>query len=61
MGFGSYSESEQDRQEIDTSEIDIQKDSRIEFEGAMAFDPGADTDGLLTQLSEIMDEKTQEE
>lgn len=61
MGFGSYSENEQEQQEINASEIDIQKDTRIEFTGDMAFDPGANTDSLLTQLSEIKDEKTQQE
>lgn len=60
MGFGSYTESDQEQQEIDTSEIDIQQDDRTEFEGDLAFDPGANTDSLLTQLSDIKGEKEEQ-
>ena len=61
MGFGSYTESDHEQQEIDTTEIDIQKDTRTEFEGDMAFDSGANTDDLLSQLCEIKDGKKQQE
>jgi hypothetical protein len=61
MGFGSYTESDKERQEMDTTEIDIQEDTRGEFEGDMAFDPGANTDDLISQLGEIKDNKNQQE
>lgn len=61
MGFGSYTESDQEQQEMDTIEIDVQKDTRGEFEGDVAFDSGANTDDLLTQLSEIKAEKERRE
>ena len=60
MGFGSYSESEREQQAIDTSEMDIQDETRVEFEGAVAFDPGTNTGGLLTQLNEIKDKANDE-
>lgn len=61
MGFGSYDESEQEQQEVDTIEIEIQTDARTEFTGDLAFDPGANTDDLLTQLREIKDDENQQE
>lgn len=61
MGFGSYDESEQERQEISTDEVDVEADPRTEFEGDMAFDPGANTDDLLTRLSEIKDDDEEQE
>ena len=61
MGFGSYTENDQEQQEMNTSEIDIQEDTRDEFEGDMAFDPGANTDDLITQLGEIKDNKSEQE
>jgi hypothetical protein len=60
MGFGSYDESEQERQEIDTTEIDTQDDTRTEFEGEFAFQSGANNEDLLAQLSEIKDEREQD-
>lgn len=57
MGFGSYSESDQERQEINFSEIEIQEDSRGGFEGDMAFETGTNTNALLAKLSEIKREK----
>lgn len=56
MGFGSYTEDDQEQQDIDTGEIDIQQDTRTEFEGELAFDSGATTTDLLSRLSEIKDE-----
>lgn len=53
MGFGSYDESEYERQEIDTTEIDTQEDTRTGFEGTVAFESGANNDDLLARLSEI--------
>lgn len=60
MGFGSYDESEQEQQEIDTSDIDLQDDARSEFEGELAFESGANNEDLLAQLSEIKDDEQQE-
>lgn len=61
MGFGSYDESEQERREIDTREIETQDDTRTEFEGEFAFQSGANNEDLLAQLREIKDEKRQQE
>lgn len=61
MGFGSYTESDQEQHEVKTDEIDIQQDDRGEFEGDLAFDAGADTDDLLDQLSDIKDDGDQQE
>ena len=61
MGFGSYDESEQDHQEVDTSEIDSQDNVRTEFEGELAFESGANNDDLLTQLREIKADKDRQE
>ena len=61
MGFGSYDESEQERHEIDTSEIDTQDDTRTEFEGELAFQSGANNEDLLAKLSEIKADKEQQE
>lgn len=61
MGFGSYDESEQERREIDTREIETQDDTRTEFEGEFAFQSGANNEDLLAQLREIKDEKRRRE
>lgn len=61
MGFGSYDESEQERREIDTREIETQDDTRTEFEGEFAFQSGANNEDLLAKLREIKDEKRQQE
>lgn len=61
MGFGSYDESEQERREVETREIDTQDDTRTEFEGEFAFQSGANNEDLLAQLREIKDEKRRRE
>lgn len=61
MGFGSYTEDDQEQQDIDTSEIDVQQNARTDFEGEMAFDAGATTADLLTTLSDIKADADQQE
>lgn len=61
MGFGSYDENEQEQREIETREIDPQEDTRVEFDGEMAFESGANNADLLAQLSEIKDDNEQQE
>lgn len=61
MGFGSYDESEYEQPVIDADEIDTDDETRTDFEGEVAFESGANNDDLLTQLSEIKDEKERRE
>ena len=58
MGFGSYDESEQEKQEIDASEVD---DEGVEttdagHDGDVEFEFSASNDELLDQLREIKGE-----
>ena len=56
MGFGSYDESEQERQTVDNS--DDGEDAAVNvhehaYEGEMSVENGSSTDELLGQLEEI--------
>lgn len=55
MGFGSYDESEQQDQNVDTSEDDGVTVHETEFEGEIEFDANASTDELVDKLGEIKD------
>ncbi|MEF8779375.1 MAG: DUF5786 family protein [Haloferacaceae archaeon] len=56
MGFGSYDESEQENQELDT-EDDVEGVTVHEndHEGELSFESDASTDDLLDKLGEIKD------
>jgi hypothetical protein len=58
MGFGSYDESEQERQDIDA---DIDDESGVQageadHEGEVRYEIGASNDELLDRLKDIKDE-----
>ena len=60
MGFGSYDESEQERQAVDTDfdETDAAINDRSDdHEGSMEFENGASNDELVERLQEIKDEE----
>lgn len=58
MGFGSYDESEQERQEVDTDEISDEDGVKAGgvHEGEVEFEGMDDTDTLLDRLDEIKDD-----
>ncbi|NUE02958.1 death domain-associated protein [Halorubraceae archaeon YAN] len=63
MGFGSYDESEQQRQDVNT---DADEDAAVnvhenDHDGQMTVESGASTDDLLGQLQEIKDSKKETE
>jgi uncharacterized Zn finger protein len=57
MGFGSYDESEQENQNIDTEEeaegVNVHEN---DHEGEVTFETDASTDDLVDRLSEIKDD-----
>ncbi|ERH10870.1 MAG: hypothetical protein J07HX64_02649 [halophilic archaeon J07HX64] len=53
MGFGSYDESEQNDQNVDTSEDDAVDVHKSEFEGNVDFDTEATTEELVDKLGDI--------
>jgi hypothetical protein len=55
MGFGSYDESEQEKQEIDAEYDDeeAEQTARNTHQGTVEFDIGASNDELLDRLQEI--------
>ncbi|WP_435347863.1 DUF5786 family protein [Haloarchaeobius sp. HRN-SO-5] len=54
MGFGSYDESEQDNQSIDTDIDEESVDSReTDHEGRIEFENGASNDELIDRLKDI--------
>jgi hypothetical protein len=57
MGFGSYDESEQEHQDIDT-DIDEEAvdDREFDHDGEIEFENGASNDELLDRLKEIKNE-----
>lgn len=60
MGFGSYDESEQERQEVDAA--DDGEDAAVNvhehaYEGEMTVETGSSTDELLGQLQDIKAQK----
>lgn len=59
MGFGSYDESEQERQEIDAEELatDVsERSAASDHEGDIDFEIGASQDQLLDRLKEMKDD-----
>ena len=56
MGFGSYDESEQKDQNVDTSEEDTVNVHESEFEGSVEFDTEATTGELVDKLADIKNE-----
>ncbi|MFB6109974.1 MAG: DUF5786 family protein [Halodesulfurarchaeum sp.] len=56
MGFGSYDESEQERQELDSEDIDDDggvATSEADHDGEVDFEIGASNDELLDKLEDI--------
>ncbi len=56
MGFGSYDESEQGRQELDSEDLDEDEGvatSETDHEGKVDFEIGASNDELLDKLEDI--------
>ena len=63
MGFGSYDESEQERQEIDAEELAEDVSERSEdsdHEGDVNFEIGASQDELLDNLKDIKEADDEE-
>lgn len=63
MGFGSYDESEQERQEIDAEELTEDVSERSEdsdHEGDVNFEIGASQDELLDNLKDIKEANDEE-
>ncbi|MFC7071340.1 DUF5786 family protein [Halobaculum lipolyticum] len=64
MGFGSYDESEQERQQNDGGDagdgatVDAHEN---EHDGKASFEAGASTDDLVSQLQDMKDEDDDEE
>ncbi len=58
MGFGSYDESEQENQELDSdlTDDDTVDAGDVAHEGDVQFEIGASNDELLDKLQEIKDE-----
>jgi hypothetical protein len=59
MGFGSYDESEQEKQELDA---DFEDDDGVQagendHDGSVDFEIGASNDELLDRLQEIKDDE----
>ncbi|MBX0298044.1 DUF5786 family protein [Haloarcula nitratireducens] len=55
MGFGSYDESEQKDQNVETNEDDGVTAHENDHDGEVDFDSDASTDELLDKLSDIKD------
>lgn len=59
MGFGSYDESEQERQELDSGNVDDDASVKSEnhaHKGEVDFEIGASNDELLDRLKDIKQE-----
>jgi hypothetical protein len=56
MGFGSYDESEQKDQNVDTDEDDGVAVHENDHEGEVSFETDASTDELLDKLGDIREE-----
>lgn len=59
MGFGSYDETEQDRQRVDPDDVDEDPGvdtSQVAHEGSVRYEIGASNDELLETLQRIKDE-----
>ncbi|MFP4590648.1 MAG: DUF5786 family protein [Halobacteriales archaeon] len=60
MGFGSYDESEQERQEYDAEDLAdavSERDDASDHDGSVDFEIGASRDKLLDRLQEIKDDE----
>ena len=58
MGFGSYDESEQERQSVDADfdEADVEMNDRSDdHDGSVEFENGASNDELVSRLQDIKD------
>lgn len=55
MGFGSYDESEQENQELETDQDDVETVNvhESEHDGKVTFDTDASTDDLVARLGEM--------
>lgn len=55
MGFGSYDESEQEKQEVDADydEENAESTAKNTHEGSIEYDIGASNDELLDRLQQI--------
>ncbi|MFD1513243.1 DUF5786 family protein [Halomarina rubra] len=56
MGFGSYDESEQENQQINTDLDDDDVDAGEAHDGAVTFEFGASNDELLDRLGDMKDD-----
>lgn len=59
MGFGSYDESEQERQNLDSNDVDDASTVTTEenaHDGRIDFENGASNDELLDKLEEIKEQ-----
>lgn len=61
MGFGSYDESEQQDQNVDTSEEDAVNVHETDFDGDVKFDSDASTSELLDKLDDMKADPADEE
>ncbi|AZH25543.1 DUF5786 family protein [Haloplanus aerogenes] len=57
MGFGSYDESEQQNQEVNTDEGEGVNVHENDHEGKVTFETDASTDDLIDQLGEMKDDE----
>ncbi|UPV77153.1 DUF5786 family protein (plasmid) [Halorussus limi] len=61
MGFGSYDESEQQNQEVNTDDdsegVSVHEN---DHEGELRFETGASTDDLVNKLQDIKDDSEDE-
>jgi len=58
MGFGSYDESEQERQQFDSDDVDAEAGvdtSQVAHEGSVQYEIDASNDELLDTLEQIKD------
>ncbi|WP_232703008.1 DUF5786 family protein [Halobacterium wangiae] len=59
MGFGSYDESEQDNQSLDSEDIDTEESldtGEFEHAGDVSYEIGASNDELLDRLQDIKEQ-----
>lgn len=56
MGFGSYDEEEQDKQDIDASDIEMGDVDRTGHEGSVEFETEETTEELVDRLKSIKED-----
>jgi len=56
MGFGSYDESEQKDQSVDTDDSGAVNVHQNDHDGSVDFDTDADSDELIDQLQSMKDD-----